>query len=97
MRANIAPKFKTKPLSAEEQRRMKLSFGECENLKERDLNCPYCNAPITGVFSDAKGHLRVKCNKCKANMVLNLAYFRTMKGYGEYKQRLIKSDDLTNE
>ena len=92
MRANTAPKFVTQPLSAEKYRRMKLSFGECEHLKERDLNCPYCNAPITGVFSDARGHLRVKCNKCKANMVLNLAYFRTMKGYGAFKQCRLASD-----
>ena len=86
MRPNQLPKFQTNPLTPEKQKYLVLSFQECENLKERDLKCPHCNAPIQGVFSDAQGHFRVKCNKCKANMILNIAYFRTQKGYGKHKK-----------
>ncbi len=86
MRDNIPPKFQTEPLTEEQKEHMLASYNECLTLKERDLRCPHCKASISGVFSDATGHLRVKCQKCKANMVLNLAYFRKSKGYGEHKR-----------
>ena len=86
MKGNIPPKFETKPLTYEKKQRLSMSFEECNNLTERDLKCPHCGSLLQGVFSDAVGHLRIKCNKCKANMVLNLAYFRTKKGYKQYKR-----------
>ena len=86
MKANIPPKFETKLLTPEKSKRLFMSFEECTDLTERDLKCPHCGSLIQGVFSDAVGHLRIKCNKCKANMVLNLAYFRTKKGYTQYKR-----------
>ena len=58
-----------------EQRRL-LSRVEAEELNERDILCPVCGFRIQRVFSDATGHLRVKCRKCKNVHVLNLAYFR---------------------
>ncbi len=40
-------------------------------------------AACYGVFdSDAAGHLRVKCPKCKGVHILNLAYFRRVKRRG---------------
>ena len=57
------------------------------NVGTQTLKCPYCDTIITKVFSDAKGHFRIKCQKCKAVTVLNIAYFRTMKGYGQYKSK----------
>lgn len=95
MKANIPPKFETKPLTYEKKQRLSMSFEECNNLTERDLKCPHCGSLIQGVFSDAVGHLRIKCNKCKANMVLNLAYFRTKKGYTQYK-RIAKAKTSNN-
>ena len=86
MKANIPPKFETKPLTSEKSKKLYMSFEECTDLTERDLKCPHCGSLLQGVFSDAVGHLRIKCNKCKANMVLNLAYFRTKKGYKQYKR-----------
>ena len=72
MRPNTAPKFQDKPLTAEAHRKMILSFEECTSLPERELKCPYCSHYIEGVFADTTGHVRVKCNKCKAEMVLNV-------------------------
>lgn len=86
MKANTPQKFETKLLTPEKRQRLSMSFEECNNLTERDLKCPHCGSLIQGVFSDAVGHLRIKCNKCKANMVLNLAYFRTKKGYTRYRK-----------
>ena len=98
MKANIPPKFETKLLTPEKSKRLLMSFEECTDLTERDLKCPHCGSLIQGVFSDAVGHLRLKCNKCKANMVLNLAYFRTKKGYTRYKRiERIRSSNNVNE
>lgn len=83
--ANTPPKFIIKPLSEQETKKIELSFIEAQNLDEREIKCPYCTTPITKVFSDVKGHIRVKCQKCKAVTVINLAYFRKMIGYGQTK------------
>lgn len=66
---------------------MKISYEETVNLTEREVKCPYCGFPLSHVFSDASGHLRVKCQKCKGTAIVNLAYFRTQKGYGKLKER----------
>ncbi len=58
------------------QKRLLLSRVEAESLKERDILCPTCGFRIQRVFSDATGHLSVKCQKCKNVHILNLAYFR---------------------
>lgn len=53
---------------------------ESDSLNERDLLCPECGFRIQTLYSDASGHLRVKCPKCKGIFILNLAYFRRVKG-----------------
>ena len=53
-----------------------------ESLKERDILCPTCGFKIQRVFSDATGHLSVKCQKCKNVHILNLAYFRRIRRNG---------------
>ena len=58
------------------RRRVVLSRIEAKDLKERSIKCPECGYQIGVVFSDAKGHISVKCQKCKTVSVLNLAYFR---------------------
>ena len=79
MKPNIPPKFTVKPLPEEKRKKLLVSFEECAGLTD-------CDYPIDGVFSDATGHLRVKCQKCKANMVVSLAYFRRKRGYAVYKR-----------
>ena len=63
-------------IAPEIQKRLLLSRVEAESLKERDIFCPTCGFRIQRVFSDATGHLSVKCQKCKNIHILNLAYFR---------------------
>lgn len=63
----------------EVQNRLLLSRVEAEGLKERDILCPTCGFRIQRVFSDATGHLSVKCQKCKNVHILNLAYFRKIR------------------
>ena len=63
----------------EVRQRLLLSRIEAENLKERDILCPTCGFRIQRVFSDATGHLSVKCQKCKNIHILNLAYFRRVR------------------
>lgn len=81
MRPNTPPKYQDHPLTDEAHRRLILSFEECTSMPERELKCPYCSHHIEGVFADTTGHVRVKCNKCKAEMVLNVAYFRRIRPY----------------
>ena len=71
------------------QKRLLLSRVEAESLKERDILCPTCGFRIQRVFSDATGHLSVKCQKCKNVHILNLAYFRRIRRNG-YRQIFIK-------
>lgn len=63
-------------ISPEVRQRLQKSRIEAASLKQRDLLCPVCGYRIQRVYSDAVGHLSVKCQKCKSINVLNLAYFR---------------------
>lgn len=50
-------------LAPEVRKRLMLSRIEADTLKERDILCPMCGFKIQKVFSDATGHLSVKCQK----------------------------------
>ena len=67
------------------QRKVILSSMEADDLVERDLLCPYCDFRIQTIYSDAVGHLRSKCPKCKNITIFNLAYFRRMKHRPRYR------------
>lgn len=58
-------------VAPEIQKRLLLSRVEAESLKERDILCPTCGFRIQRVFSDATGHLSVKCQKCKNNYTVS--------------------------
>ena len=73
-------------VTPEVQKRLLLSRVEAETLKERDILCPTCGYRIQRVFSDATGHLSVKCQKCKRVLVQNLAYLRKIKRNGGIKR-----------
>ena len=66
-------------MTPEVQQRLLQCRVEAQTLKERDLLCPVCGYKIQKVYSDATGHLSVKCQKCKSINILNLAYFRKVK------------------
>ena len=50
------------------------------HLKARDIRCPVCSFRIMTAFEDAgRGHIKLKCQKCKKETVLDLRYFRKRK------------------
>lgn len=55
--------------------RAELSKQEAEEFVERELKCPECGFLIATAYSDAAGHFKIKCQKCKKISVLNFAYF----------------------
>lgn len=57
--------------------KLEISKAEVATLTKRDILCPNCNFRISTVFADARGHMQVKCKKCKNEYILNFAYFRT--------------------
>ena len=61
-------------------RRLHQSVIEASKLKERDFRCPKCGFKIQTFFSDIRGHLKMKCPKCKEIFIINTAYFRSKKG-----------------
>ena len=64
----------------EKQEKLNRSADETSWLTLREIRCPRCNFPIMKVYSDAVGHVRPKCPKCKAQDPINLAYFRKLYG-----------------
>ena len=74
-------------VAPEIQKRLLLSRVEAESLKERDARL--VGSGYKEFFSDATGHLSVKCQKCKNVHILNLAYFRRIRrnGYGRNCRR----------
>ncbi|NCC87974.1 MAG: hypothetical protein EOM05_08925 [Clostridia bacterium] len=73
---NSPPKHDCYKSTEQATRKLKLSNDECDDLEERELKCPYCYYIMGGIFSDAGAHIRLKCPKCGAAMILNTAYFR---------------------
>lgn len=61
-----------------------LSLNESRGLNQRNLRCPYCDYKIQSVFEDARGHLSIRCNKCKRILVINLEYFKRIKRCHRY-------------
>ena len=66
-------------ISAEVQRKLRISKAETVGLTMRDINCPLCGYLVERVFSDICGHKMVYCKKCKEEYPVNLGYFRRQK------------------
>ncbi len=41
-------------------------------LGERELRCSECNYLVAYAFTDLRGHIRIKCQKCKSIMILSI-------------------------
>ena len=96
MRENIAPRKIRRPPDPNKLRLMEKSLSESRELTERIVRCPHCDFPIMTVMSDATGHFRAKCQNCKAEMAINLAYFKKIQGFGKYKVKRLPMDaDIT--
>ena len=68
-----------RPIPPDVRRKLLQSRIEADELSQREIRCPHCGFLIQKVYSDATGHLSIKCQKCKSVSVLNLAYFRKAK------------------
>lgn len=64
------------PPSPEVMRLLELSQKEVEGMEKRTLKCPICGYRIDDVYVDGIGHRDIKCQKCKLEATVNLAYFR---------------------
>lgn len=49
---------------------------EVNEMEMRSIHCPRCGFTIGKVYSDAIGHLQMKCGKCKLTAAINLRYFQ---------------------
>lgn len=76
------------PPSPEVIDKLNKSEQEAEGLVLRNIKCPSCNFVVGKVFSDATGHIRIKCPKCKLDRTINLLYFCRLEGFGKLKQNL---------
>ena len=74
------------------QRESDLCEEEAADLTLREIRCPRCNFVIDKVFSDATGHFLSKCPKCKAQYIMNFAYFRRQKGIRHLKLKYYGDD-----
>ena len=45
--------------------KLEMSKTEVTELTLRDLRCPNCRFLIDKIYSDIRGHMQVKCPKCK--------------------------------
>ncbi len=76
------PKFVVQVPEENVLKKIELSVAQCEDMKFREILCPYCNTPLATVTLDMReGILISKCQKCKAVTPLNLAYFYTSRTY----------------
>lgn len=65
--------------SKETLEKLLLSRMEVENLQRRTIKCPICSFTASITYGDCTGHTNIKCQKCKFEGPINLAFFRRMK------------------
>ena len=75
----------TRTVSDEVRQKAELSRKEAEEFIERELKCPVCGYIVGVAYSDSKGHLKIKCQKCKTISVINFAYFCRRKNKQRYR------------
>ena len=67
-------------LSQDTVEKLEKSKAEVEGMEPHELKCPICGFTLAKVYDDRQGHFQLKCNKCKFDGVINMAYFRRVKG-----------------
>ena len=58
-------------------RKLALSIQEAKDMESQTVKCPICGFPLLGMYGEKKGIARIKCQKCKYEGPVNLAYFKT--------------------
>lgn len=91
---NAKQRYDRPPPPPEIQEKLDLCEKEALDLTLREVRCPKCNFVIDKVFSDVSGHFLSKCPKCKAQYIMNFAYFRRQKGIRRLKLKYYGKDYL---
>lgn len=88
----VKPRFQDKPLSKDVADRIKKSFEETKDMRFRPIFCPYCDWHVVDVFEDIVGHIAIKCNKCKAIIPINSAYFHSSEYIAQIKRAILRGE-----
>ena len=70
---------KYNPPSQEVLRLLELSKREVEGIEKRTLKCPVCGFCVGYKYVNDTGHRDIRCDKCKLEATIGLAYFRRQK------------------
>lgn len=62
---------------------------EVNDMSMRTIRCPRCGFTIGKVYSDAIGHLEMKCGKCKLTAAINLRYFQRRNKFGRMRKTAV--------
>ena len=81
LKGKTGPRFREP--DEEVRRKLALSKEEYEKAEKKPLRCPVCGYKLIGASAVRSGLVEVKCQKCKFEGPMNLAYFRTqrLRGY----------------
>lgn len=60
------------------------SREEVSGMESRVIKCPICGFRCVIGYERTAVHIQFRCNKCKFEAPMNLAYFRTQKGKSYY-------------
>jgi|GEM_PF-2576733 len=66
-------------VSFDVQEKINMARKQSETLELRNVKCPICGYKILEVFGYGHYIMKIKCQKCKFNDVVDVACFRTMK------------------
>lgn len=66
-------------LTPEAEEQIRKTRESIEKMQKREVVCPACKFRIEELYGIAVGIIQVKCQKCKLEAPLDLAYFRRIK------------------
>lgn len=92
MFVTVKPRFQDKPLSKEVSEKIDKSYNETVDMKFRPIYCTFCGWHVVDVFDDIVGHIAIKCNKCKATIPINAAYFHRSKYLARLRRAKLRGE-----
>jgi DNA-directed RNA polymerase subunit RPC12/RpoP len=51
-----------------------------QGQESKDIRCPRCGRLLAKKYSDARGHIQGKCDKCGSEFVIDLVSWRKRRG-----------------
>lgn len=71
------PKTQNHPLTTNDQAKLDRSLRETESLTFKPVVCLMCKTVLFYAADNMDGYIAVKCQKCKAIIPVNPAYFKS--------------------